>query len=384
MTRPVIQRCVARGVMLLAVVFSGTASAASIDPDIAIESLADAYSKSPVDERVDIRVTIADSSREESIGVQMLPDSNYALELGDITLWTEKDRFLAVHRLNAGAYFSAKRPDGRAQWGVLESLLPPLCVPQLALVHGLEKGFSAPTGFTRNIVWKSCEVDETVSPPVVRLHGEGDGNLVDLVADQHLSRILRFVVRIEARRTKIDMTFTRQPAGLDAPKLGVDLAGRTQVESIAELAPVSGDVRVGMKLPDLVLQSVDTASVNVLSGPCVLVMFRSSAELPAPWVEAAHRHAKSRSYACVAPVVVFTLGEAAKQFKEKLDAWSLALAPDAVRYSLSPATTVDRFAPGSAGVLVVIDGAMTVKAIVALSAEDADTAAARLGEADKN
>lgn len=359
------------------------ARAAGIDPDIAIESLAHAYAEAPVDERIDIRVTIGDSSREESIGVQMLPDSNYALQLGDITLWTDKDQFLAVHRLNAGTYFSASRPEGRAQWGVLESLVPPLLAPQLALVHGIEKGFGAPTGYTRNIAWKTCQIDETVNPPMVRLHGEGPDATVDVIADQGLTRMLRVIVRMESRRTRIDMSFDRSPAGLDAPKLGVDIDGRTRVESITELAPKAGDLQVGSKLPDFVLESTDNSRLERLAGPGVLVIFRNNAENPTGWIGAAQRHAAARSYPGVFPVVVFTLGEASKAFSEKLNAWSLALAPAPVRYSISPATTIDRLAPGSAGVLVVIDATQTIKAIVPVNHEDTDAVLDQLTNADR-
>lgn len=360
-----------------------TSAAPSIDPDIAIESLAHAYAARPIDERIDIRVTINDASREESIYVQMLPDSNYALQLGDINLWTEKDRFLAVHRNNAATYFSASRPEGRAQWGVLESILPPLLTPQLSLVHGIEKGFSAPISYTRGIVWKSCETDETVNPPVVRMKGEGEAVTVDLIADQNLTRMLRMIVRMESRRTRIDMTFHQEPQGLEPPKLGIDLADRTAVESITDLAPASGDLRPGVVLPDLVLQTPANTTAAPITGPCVLALIRNNAENPTSWLDAAQRHARARGYIAAVPIIVFTLGEASTQFTEKLDAWTLALAPDPVRYSLSPATTIDRFATGHAGVLVVIDAQNTIKAVVPLTNETIDEALEKLTAADK-
>lgn len=358
-------------------------AAPAIDPDIAIESLAHAYSSAPIDERIDIRVTIVDSAREESVTVHMRPDGNYALELGDITLWTDGPRFLAVHRHNAATVFTAQRPEGRAQWGVLQSILPPILAPQLSLVHGIEKGFSSPISYTRNIVWKSCETDETVNPPVVRMKGEGDANTIDLIADQNLTRILRMIVRIESSRTRIDMTFHQEPQGLEPAPLGVDINGRTTVESITDLAPAAGDLKPGAKLPDFVLLSPVEPPPPPITGPAVVLLYRSNALEPFHWVEAARRFSIARSYATSFPIIVYTLGETSRQLKEKLEAWSMTLAPDPVRYTISPSTTIDRFAPGHPGVFVTIDAENTITSVVPLTNEDDNQALTKLNAANQ-
>jgi hypothetical protein len=141
-----------------------------------------------------------------------------------------------------------------------------------------------------------------------------------------------------------------------------------------------GDLKVGSTLPDLVLQTTDTSRVERLAGPCILVMFRNSAERPLLWLGAAQRFTVERAAGAAVPIVVFTLGEAAREFNEKLNAWSLALAPDPVRYSVSPGTTIDRFAPGKPGVLIVVDAQQTITSVVPLTDEDQDGAYARIIE----
>jgi len=346
---------------------------APLDPAHVVAQFRKAYHKRPFVESLDITVRTASETRRESAVVRANIKGELRLELGDLIIWTEPARLLAVHRLNAGAFFQAplEGPDRAAEFA---RVLPPLPIPQIALV--LQPHDAAPSLWTVSPLaasphWDTATAAHRAKKPAVVLAGTCEQATVRVAGVGDPPQLV--FADTKSVRNDLTTTISADITRLDEPvgKLEADLRGRTRVESLTDLRPLTPDLRPGLGMPDLIAEPATrgpkdaSSALTPLGKPAVIVIFRGGT----PGIDNLLRSVRAQAptpAASVRALAVCPLTDT----KARAAAIALMNAAGVTGFiSYSEATTLARFAPSDEQTAVVIftDGTGLVQAILPLS-----------------
>lgn len=352
----------------------------------ALQELAVACQSRPSAERIDITITSEGIEQQESITVATRPPGDARIEFGPYIAWLN-DRFVRViHRQDMKGLYEAPVV-GATPLQTLESLFPPLPVPQLSLFYTPRGRPIELTTYCQGVTW-STPIDK-VGAGGLESERIGTGPRVQAQLFSIDNRITRLIIRADNDQ-KLEIVSTPLP-GFDINKaMESELGRRTQVASIGDLQPRPGDSGVGSPLPPLLLTASDAESgVQTPEGPCAILFFDAVNEDLAVACDAVRAVREKRPTLEFWPTLVSDIFESRLSFR--IDDARVQFGPDLVYYTLSPTTTVERFSDAGRAVLVIVDDQSIVRAVLPLAGiatenggpdEDADHEArvARLAE----
>lgn len=306
------------------------------------ERAAAAYRSGPTGEELTVRLTDESGSVEETLRVWSDPGRVSLIELGGIRAALTKHVVVAVREGDGERAFvaTAGRDAGEA---LAEHLAGAPAIPA-ALAMGGSPG----------AVWPLSADDDAV----VSLTSEGRLRLI--TADLGGGRT------VSIRFRALD------PA--EAPAWEVSLAGRARVGSLEQLAAfdepaATGRVRAGDDAPTLLLLTLEVRPWTLKSresGAVALTLCRGRTPGASAGFGAALDVAEGADAPASFSAEIGVCGEPfggdmLSYLREVRDLWG-----GNVKWTVSPETTIDRFAPGADAVLVVIDAFDTVRAIIPL------------------
>lgn len=366
---------------------------APLDPARVVSQFRKAYHKRPFVESLDITVQTPSDKNRETVTIRANAKGELRLELGDLILWTDKERLLGAHRLNAGTYFETPLdPADRA--ASLLAALPPLPIPQIALV--LQPTTAAPADWTvsplcREPTWdraiaashgkKPAMVLEGSTPTAsVRVAGVGDPPVI-VFADT------------KATRDDVTTTISADISRLDEPvgRIECDLRGRERVEHLTDLRVQTPDVRPGLAMPELIVDPLARPSgereraTSLLpeKRTCILLIFTTAPSASSDTADAFAQAVAESARLATVPLRVLAArsitdtaaGGTIERVMRKVSKPGAKEEP-AGFVSYSPPTTLARFAPAqeTPAVAVLIDGTGLVHAIIPADATDTGTA----------
>jgi hypothetical protein len=410
--------------LLFAAAASSLAQPTRIDPALALSDAREAYRAGSVADHV--RLTIRPAGRatfREDFIVRTAPQSAdparpaaVLLELGDLRVYASGGTLTAASQRSHVSFFQAQyaapppAPPDAATPAALAPILPPLCLPQLALAFSAEDPVTTSiadfTAYTPRITFTSATADEKGGlvaltgqshPP----HGSAAPAPVALVIDARTGRLRRFETRLApdgaggagapegaSGDTTLLLEFAPLEPG-DPAAWAIDTAGRTRVEILSDLRPQPGDILRGRNVPDFTLADLKSqpwstaAALAAPAGPGlsppthVAILFVRDAEAD-PHALPAARRALAGLPAHVVTRTALILPRAGADTMQRLRA-AVARAGlgDDPLWSASPETTIDRFLPAAPLGIIVVRADRTLACAIALEAHATDEAAIR-------
>jgi hypothetical protein len=407
------QRWSVAGAVLAALVTVAAAAAQvekirTVQPGVALTDAHAAYAGEPTAERVRIAIRArAGALLREEMVVRIRPGKagnheprRVALELGELRVVTVDGTLLATNIRNETACYAAEF-DGEVTTAVLDRLLPPLPVPQLALAGASDPSAGGAgtaevsdgwTPYTPHIVWERGTIDEVKRSDVVVLTGrsepapDGSGlsGTVAVAIDVHTGRLRRLEAKLADGDLELTMEF--DPIATEpAPVWSISETGRTRLKQLSELRARPGDLVPGRPVPEIGLIDLDWKPWEIRS-----VLGREGAAkvdwLALVLVTDAGAEDGAAAKSAVEPlllrpqqsgqgamVVVFIAGGAGADTRAKVRAAAERWGPGML-WTASREKTLDRFAPGAGAALVIISADRTLRCIVALDGRGADSA----------
>jgi len=336
-----------------------------IDPLLVLEELSSAYAKEPIQELVQVAAMAPASSRRDTFRVRFAGESCFELKFGGILVWTEQTQaglvLRAVHERDAQACFE-RAVDPRTVLEELSRELPPLPAPQLVLALRAGDAFGEPIPYARAVKWRSASLDTDATPARASLIGVGEGCSVEMICSLEPPRLISAAFEFENGGARIVIDVRPDPAP-SAGNLGVPVEHRLRVGSIRELAPRMGDIAVGEPFPPMSLlrasdvledsaPSGEPASVEP-AGPCLVVFFRQWDDDAIAAVRLAERIAPQIGSPAIHRVAVLNLGAMTAGLLDTLAALRERMGAHPFLFSVSDASTINRFATPDIGAVVV-------------------------------
>ncbi len=356
-----------------------------------------AYRAAPVADQVSVEVVIdGGAPRAERLTVRIdaagvgLEDGprRVLLELGPLRVYVGGGRLIATHSAEPGAYFEAPF-DGAISLASLQEVLPPVPVPQLALVIPDDAAMRTPTPYTKGVRWDRAEYEGDATPPTFRVYGRGFDGPVELTMDRGTSRISGFAARFqsEGHDAVLELTCRPVPPG-DPATWEPDVTGRTRVRALGELRTGArrAELRPGDRVPDFTLIGPDqtpwllfAAVREAASRPVVLLLFRIPADAArAAAIEAdaraglgALRSLRSEGLIVDHAGAVIELADFNREAFQALrrrwaDAAGSAAGADDLLWASSGVASIDRFARDAGALIAVLNPDGTLGGIVRL------------------
>lgn len=372
-----------RSALVLALALGAVASAtrgqeaAPVDPAHVVTSLRRAYHKRPIVESVEVEARTPSERRRESYVFRGNTRGEVRLELGDLLIWTDGPRLLAVHRLNAGVYFEAEL-EGDDRAAAVRAVLPPLPVPQLDLaLQRIEAGSAAwnpGLACGGGSGWTDAETITLGGKPGNALRSSDPECRRSAVCLGQPPRLL--AVQSSVSKDGVETTVRATVTKLDEAvgRLDADLRGRERAASLGELRAEAGDVRRGVAMPEFVVEPLkrDGAKPGALvpAGKPVLIVIAAGMD------DAAERTARSLRAAAGSAKVEFRLIAAAPivDTPERRALFDAARRVDdrGAWVSYSPQTTLRRLTSSSPAAMALVDSSGLVLAVEPLNAEGAE------------
>lgn len=177
-----------------------------------------------------------------------------ALDLGALRVWAGQGRVVAVHERDPATYYSAPL-DPLVTPQALAAALPPVVLPQLELA--CTPADHAPLAslrpYAEGIRWTGVEADPKATGRRT-LHGVCAGGTVEI--ETQASRLRAVTIDLPERHVTLTMRCT--PLGLCEPaRWEIGTEKRSAVESLGDLRPRTGALRVGSRLPDMPMTARD-------------------------------------------------------------------------------------------------------------------------------
>lgn len=307
-----------------------------------------------------------------------------ALQLGSLNIWATPGEVLAMHSQNPAAYFAAPI-SGAPTAQTLSGLMPPVILPQVALVQAGDTPLREIWPLVSDISWSSATRDPRTSLLTVSGQGRaiaGSADPVSIVLEILPPRLRTLSITLPAGE-RITLRIT--PESSCSPRTSeLKPDGRTSVATLADLRPAGLISRAepGDRLPALALQTPtgepwvpenwlkpDAASLGILilqretdkPSPSSAALVQSLAALSGAQVDS-----RTLPLLISAPVLIMPnlpadarlarLDAAAKQWARQ--ASPLLWSPDA-RSSIDLLTA----APAA---IVLLDSSLTIEAIIDL------------------
>lgn len=340
---------------------------APLDPAHAVAQFRKAYHRRAFVESIEVYVTTPSQRRRETVIVRGNIRGEVAIDLGDLSLWTDGPKLLAVHRLNARLYFDAPL-EGTDRAASVVAQVPPLPVPQLALAL---QSPDAPASswivspICRPLRWDGASAFTRAGRPCVELSATGESCAAAVVGAGDPPRLRE--VRSELHRDDGVTTMRADITRLDEPvgRFGADLRGRTRVAALSELVPIPGDLRPGLAMPEMLAEPLRrradrTPRIPSAGKPSVIIIVTDAS----PAVESSARACRDTAGTSAILIGVAPLADSEprrnmRAMLERLDAQGAAI-------SYSARSTIDRLAPGRPGAAAVVDSTGLIVRILEL------------------
>jgi 2-amino-4-hydroxy-6-hydroxymethyldihydropteridine diphosphokinase len=335
------------------------------DPAEVLALFRAAYRTGPIAERIDIAATADGVTRRESINLYVDPlTRTLLLGLGPLSVHASDERVLAWHEATPDRYarilappFSLEPPSPLV---TLREAIPALPIPQLAAAFSADDSlpdlfpFCSDFGFTAAVQ----------RGDIIQMSARsGDCESV-LTLDAATGRLRAATLRVLATGLSIELT-AEQAQPLDAAALNpaASLESRTALPSIELLDPSIGDLAPGDPAPRMPLFDVECSPwrVDLEEGPIAVILFRSII----PQVRIA-RAAVAQRVPLRGVVVVEGLRDVAlfERIGQNAQLWG-----DGILWTLSPRSTLLRYAPTAPAVFVLFDADHAIRAVVPLTEE---------------
>jgi len=339
--------------MMQAMILATTVVMATAASDARFEAMSLAYRAETTAERVTLRYTDNSGTTAETITVRVKPDWGAVIEFGDLRAFVSEHVLLVTPEHDRQRAFVA--PVGGEVGAALAEHLPGL--PAWQVVAALEGPGAAA---------RAWPLSSGVSDPLI-ITGD-DGRLRFASVDLG-----------EGRGVRLSVEAIEPGAAEDWLP---DLVGRRRVGDVSALtapAPLAhkSRVRVGDDAPTLLMLSLDMRPWILSTreaGATAIVLSRAQTAGSAAGFGAALDVAEDEDAPLGFTAVLGVCGEpfsgsAIDHLEELRRRWG-----DEVKWTVSQETTIDRFAPDSAAVLVVVDALDTVRAIIPLDGRGAEQA----------
>lgn len=322
----------------------------------------------------------------ESVIFRIDADRSVALALGDLRVWADQEVVRAEYIGNGVAIFEVEH-DEPSPADAIRDALPPLPLPQLAFASRAGKPLRHPTPYSRDVVWEEARWSSIVHlrrsmPPkdeqeredfkrwllsqraMKTIIGRFDGGEIKMLID-HRDRFRRTNVEFDSGRM-IQVRVTERSDSVDPTRWKIETSGRRRVDSLTALAPKQGEIASGDSAPDLLLLTLDgqlwrpSQSDNRATA---LVFFRRDHEAARSGENAARLAADRVDGLRVRAAAVFEpdADRLMDRRDELADAWG-----DDLLWTVSPKTTIERFAPSASAVVVVVDAKGVTRAVIPL------------------
>ncbi|MCE7975007.1 MAG: hypothetical protein DYG92_11910 [Leptolyngbya sp. PLA1] len=366
----------------------------------AIERLCASHRAGPVAQAVRIR-TVSPSGKERTSRVTVRTTAEPAtigLSLGRaLRVWASGDELLAVTPRNKSVYFESAMPEGVSARS-LRRTIREVPVPHLDLALGAEPAQAggswsitlAPFG----TLTLADQAEEAGADWIVA--ATGPAGPAEIRVDKTTGLLKRLHGAVPSAEGPVRVDLVCQPVDSDEAGWRLAREGRTRVATLAELKAADAEVGPGAALPNLGLMTPELiafswreARDSLLAGRplaqdtrvlTALVLFRAgSAEgsdgaVRATGVlSAARKDADRRRFTGEAglpvlvarPVAVLELAEFTPSRPRELAAeW--ALLGESLLWTTSGQALIDRFSPGSPGVVVLVDDDQIVRGVAGL------------------
>ena len=194
-----------------------------------------------------MRVTVrqgTSTARRATIALRVEPgaDSAARIQAGRLLVQAQAGTVVVALDRDSGPYLQQKY-DGPLSPGTLDACVPPLPIPQLALAL-TPAADSVPDlcAYARAIAWDSATAEprEPTAGGTFVLSGHCTGGTLILTADSRTHRLRQVVVVLGSEPQQTRITIECLAAAGSLMEKPLDLANRSRVESLAELAKAAG------------------------------------------------------------------------------------------------------------------------------------------------
>jgi len=215
-----------------------------VPAELFLSDVREAYSKPFADEVV-IRLRASSGDRADTVTVRVDPGAPggqerphaVLLEMGPLRVYIAGGTLTAISTQAADKVYR-RTFTGAITPAKLAELLPPLLLPQLAIVNPGDERLSSPLDVLRGMTWSEAMVDESARPMTVTMRGSGPSGsmtLTALVSTMRLSKVSATVKR-SGTEMQVEMTVRSVDPG-DPARWAISTEGRREVSSLTELRP---------------------------------------------------------------------------------------------------------------------------------------------------
>ncbi|QQS09780.1 MAG: hypothetical protein IPK69_03940 [Phycisphaerales bacterium] len=281
-----------------------TKAATTLTPEQVLASLQAAYRAGPTAERVNLKLMRPNQpDRLTSILVRLDPGTpdtidpslarapSIRLELERIQVWMDTTSLRAISRLSARHGYEHAR-SSRVDAAAVREAMPPVPIPQInwALADGTHAGDDAILPpFALHAAWTASEPADRNQIALIGTTPAPSNGIIQLrlVVDTRTWRARALSLSWPDART-LELSIIPMPI-TDPSTWGIDLSGRTRVESLAALERTRAEIEPGDPFPAITIFTPDLAAWNITqalaaltgstpdSGPthACLVLFRT-------------------------------------------------------------------------------------------------------------
>ncbi len=250
-----------------------------IPSEVFLADLHEAYS-APFAEEITIRVHTPSGDRSDTLTIRVDPGLKrlasdagpvtprprcVLFELGQLRISIAEGKLTATNSAAPDKFFQRSFP-GPITPARLAEVLPPLPIPQLAIVNPEDPGFNSPLELLRKTVWSDALVDEAARPLTITMKGlspAGSISITALVSTVRLTKISASIHRPDAE-AQFEFSFKAVDPG-DPTKWALPTEGRQSVPSLTDLRttpkPISPPPPVPPAASDKPLPAVEAPSV---------------------------------------------------------------------------------------------------------------------------
>jgi len=322
------------------------------------------------------------------------------LDLGDLTIGMDATQMVFVAAKDPKSFVSAARRESvvasLAEW------VPPL--PLLNIVIACESTFPDRIASLSGLTWTVTRQGESVS-----FAAESDGHRIELRAAGQPLRLTDSRIRSGTPEDEREISVRYQPMVFTEKELAVDVSGRESKRNVQDLAWTSpeGEAQPRSRIANITGNTTDYKPWSVADaiasrkssgdGPFVVAMFMFNGPLgidarvmddnvvqimsilrkASTDLRRAAIDDPATPRLMIEPIAIYEVStferEAPRKLSESWAAASTGLSDGAtLRWSLSPATTIEKYAKGERVAVVLIDSDLNLIGKVDLSGEPAD------------
>lgn len=390
-----------------------------IPAEAIIEDLASAYSQVTAEE-VQVRFRAPQGSglpeRTDRFTIRIDPGDGAArprrilLELGNLRAYFASGKMTAVNS-SAPDKFLERAYQEPLTPARLAEMLPPLNVPQLALACGKDPQLKSPIPALTGVNWKGSAPDESARPVTVAMQGDSPSGSIEVTVNVKTARLVRLAATIRNRAAEGTLELQCRPLDPgNAADWAINTEGRKSVASLQELHPSPRPMQplqAGQLVPPLTFSRVDLSALSL--GEAMDAAKPQSAAIlfirpmPAERTDAIMKDARAGAgalrmlhdgklppaaapdpqpprFVTIAALCLDLQDFSKSRWQQLRSAWSPPSSfggDDLLWVQNSP---IDRFTPGAAAAIVVIQPDRTLAGVVPLDgrAEEINAIAAEL------